>query len=379
MRKALPALLSIVAVLGLTEAGAAIIYRTVLPEAEQGAIERLIGEASSWQSARLRFRSHPYLGYALNPDYVSPDGTRQHSASGWFRGPDPARRGGALRVLALGGSTTYGVGVERHAEAWPALLEKELERRLGRDVEVLNAGVPNWTTFELLGVATLWMPELAPDIVILHIGFNDAFTTGYPDEGGPDNTRYRHAFTYRPPPGWLVSAMKMSHTARIFLRGYLAEGGLLGDDINAAMMEPRPRVDEQGAHIEQADGRWFRRNVQTLVALIRRQGGRPIFAPVPLDPVRAHDVRSGPYYLAAFRATERNARILNELGEELGVPVVDVSSGLGSGMFLDVAHIEERGMQVKARAMADGLVGAGLVEAPARPAPSADAAGEATR
>lgn len=48
---------------------------------------------------------------------------------------------GVFRILAIGDSTTFGWGVEDQ-QAWPAQLEAKLAAR-GREVQVLNAGVPN--------------------------------------------------------------------------------------------------------------------------------------------------------------------------------------------------------------------------------------------
>src|SRR6185503_10261687 len=61
-----------------------------------------------------------------------------------FRGDeDPGE--GALALLALGGSTTECLYLDQ-AEAWPALLEDELARALGRKVWVANAGRSGRTT-----------------------------------------------------------------------------------------------------------------------------------------------------------------------------------------------------------------------------------------
>ena len=87
----------------------------------------------------------------------------------------PASQPDTLRVLALGGSTTYGVALERH-ETYPARLQALLEERFpGRTVTVLNAGVPWHTSMHSLlrYVAKLsaWQPQV---IIIMH-AFNDIF------------------------------------------------------------------------------------------------------------------------------------------------------------------------------------------------------------
>jgi hypothetical protein len=66
---------------------------------------------------------------------------------------------------------------ERHV--WPALLEETLRQRLGPGIQVINAGVPNYTSYELIGLTAMLVSEWSPDIVIFHMGLNDAFTAGY--------------------------------------------------------------------------------------------------------------------------------------------------------------------------------------------------------
>src|SRR5690242_13081308 len=68
---------------------------------------------------RGRFVRHPYLNYTLRPNYVSADGQDRHNAQGMHDGqpvvvPKPA---GQYRIVAIGGSTTYGVGMRRSEDA----------------------------------------------------------------------------------------------------------------------------------------------------------------------------------------------------------------------------------------------------------------------
>jgi hypothetical protein len=65
-----------------------------------------------------------------------------------FRGPDwkwkPAS--GTLRVVALGGSSTFCFQVSDDAHTWPALLEAFLREHLKMPVEVLNLALPGYDT-----------------------------------------------------------------------------------------------------------------------------------------------------------------------------------------------------------------------------------------
>ena len=52
---------------------------------------------------------------------------------------------------------------------------------------------------DVIDVRPKVVPELEPDFVLIHFGANNAFTACYPDEGGPDNTRFRFSWTRFPP------------------------------------------------------------------------------------------------------------------------------------------------------------------------------------
>lgn len=80
------------------------------------------------------------------------------------------KRPGERRVAVLGGSTVFGYGV-RTTEAFPALLERRLESRLGQ-VSVINLGYPKegaWSFRTTLGDYA----QLRYDVAILYEGYND--------------------------------------------------------------------------------------------------------------------------------------------------------------------------------------------------------------
>jgi len=90
-----------------------------------------------------------------------------------LRSPAPGREGTQFRVLAVGNSCTFGLGVDNE-ETWPSRLEEELNRTLDGVAEVVNAGVPGYTSYQgrkYLETAGL---DLDPDLVIITFGFNDS-------------------------------------------------------------------------------------------------------------------------------------------------------------------------------------------------------------
>lgn len=82
-----------------------------------------------------------------------------------MRGPELGQPG-AYRVLALGDSFTMAAQVDE-AQSWPAQLAALLSERRGEAVEVLNAGVNGYGTFEALATLERLHNQTRPDAVVL--------------------------------------------------------------------------------------------------------------------------------------------------------------------------------------------------------------------
>jgi acyl-CoA thioesterase-1 len=83
-----------------------------------------------------------------------------------------------IRIVAFGGSSTYGKGVDRQ-DTYPAQLERAL-RAKGHDATIANAGVNGDTTRDALARFDKAVPA-GTKIVILEFGINDKFANVNPD------------------------------------------------------------------------------------------------------------------------------------------------------------------------------------------------------
>ena len=86
-------------------------------------------------------------------------------------------RGGAgapLDILAIGSSSTEGVGASSPANAYPARLEAELEKRTGVDFDVKNAGVGGELAVKTLERLKSALKSGWARLVIWQVGTNDA-------------------------------------------------------------------------------------------------------------------------------------------------------------------------------------------------------------
>ncbi len=131
-----------------------------------------------------RYLPQPYLNYINHPQRLMDDESSQinkwglrHSVDIKLPKPDST-----WRILFLGGSTTFGE-INKTEKVFPALIEKALNDSIGvinpqyNSVECINAGMGAATSAEILTHYLFKLKYLNPDVVVIHAGINDAFTT----------------------------------------------------------------------------------------------------------------------------------------------------------------------------------------------------------
>ena len=125
------------------------------------------------------FEQDPFLGYRGRPHasaWIDPPGLPlnadrvRHNEDG-FRdrrrfadlAPAPSRR----LVMCVGDANTYGLSAGSEERTYPALLEREL-RALSGDASwtVYNAGLPGYTSHEVLELTKLRLLRLQPDVIV---------------------------------------------------------------------------------------------------------------------------------------------------------------------------------------------------------------------
>ena len=89
------------------------------------------------------------------------------------------RRGEALVIVAIGSSSTQGVGASDQAHAYPALLAEELQRRWPRlTVTVVNKGVGGEDAEQMLARFARDVLPYRPQLVIWQTGSNSVLQSG---------------------------------------------------------------------------------------------------------------------------------------------------------------------------------------------------------
>ena len=129
-------------------------------------------------SGRLwRFRPN---SKAISEEYT---GLVYEINSSGFRGPEIFQSKPDYRVLALGNSCTFGWGISLQY-TWTERLRKKLDKRYQNSKhEVINAGVPAYSSFQGKEYLFDELMVLEPDAVIISFGWNDhwAGMDGIPD------------------------------------------------------------------------------------------------------------------------------------------------------------------------------------------------------
>jgi lysophospholipase L1-like esterase len=347
-------LIAIVGLLVVIELLGTLYYYTFFNKTKKELLEISINLKNVNRNIVSKFKPHPYFNYVCNPEYQLANGKYPHNSRG-FRKPEwsPPKKD-VIRIITLGGSTTYGINSPDGKDVWPAILEKNLRKTWGKKIEVINLGVNNYTAFEVLGVTAMIVPELKPDIVIFHLGANDAFTACYPEEGGSDNTRFRFSWNFKPIKGLVRFIMQKSRIARILGYAYLASQGYLAGDMTRAMQFPFPSGLETIKNVRNITGKYFRNNLSNLLALVKNMQAAPVLLTHPLNP--KWDYPQSAIYKVVIKAQSMNNDIIRELAEKNNLVLVPLYLEMrDASSFVDAVHNNLKGMKEKANLIQEKL------------------------
>jgi lysophospholipase L1-like esterase len=144
------------------------------------------------------------------------DWTIENNSRG-YRGPElkhPVEERGVYRVLCVGDSITYGFNVDQEAP-YARRLERLLQGRSARPVEVINAGVPGWSWVQGRRFLEVEGMGLHPDVVVIGHGTNDQF---FPTQVTDRESMERLARPVARGMGALVPYLLHTNTYRAILR-----------------------------------------------------------------------------------------------------------------------------------------------------------------
>jgi lysophospholipase L1-like esterase len=302
-------------------------------------------------------------------------GESRHNAFG-FRGPEVAlpKPPGVFRIVVLGGSAVYGAGVADDAQSFPARLAAELAARGYEHVEVVNAGVLEYTSWEVLLNFEFRLMDLEPDLALAQAGYEDiaARLVWPPEAYRGDNSGYLLPPMPFEPPWWEGSAAlriagalagwshpyydltvcwrlraPTAHDLALLEQARLGTypSGIFNETPVEAMLAANPPL-------------YYRNNVEGLALAAQVNG-------VPLVLVSAPALglfESEPEVAAAYReALAEHNRILAEVAGETGSGFFDLAAGLpaDAAYYAGATNLSAAGNAEWARRMADYLIAGG--------------------
>ena len=270
------------------------------------------------------FEQDPFLGYRGRPHastWLDPPGQPllgdriQHNADG-FR---DARTFADLRglsarklVVCVGDADTYGLTAGGADRTYPAALERALRRLSGDPAWVVfNAGLPGYTSHEILELVKLRLLKLRPDAIVSMSLRNDyeQVTLYLDDEADYDTYPLR------------MAALSRSGLTDLFMRSALVGRAAerwrrrVPDDLGGRY--PRTAYGEATAR----GMKLFLDNVALTAALCRRSGAELLYVDQPMH------YSACSYGPTQIRSVERMRQELRRTSREAGFTVLDAHAG----------------------------------------------------
>lgn len=301
------------------------------------------------------FEPHPYLVVAPKPGVSVTKETEpghkitiSHNSLG-VRGREVNRPTSAntFRIAVLGGSTTYCVSTSDD-HTWPFFLGKEL----GTGYEVINLGVPGYSTVENIIQAALILPSLNPEVAIFYVGWNDV-RNAHIANLKPDYSNFHGKTQYY---NLRLDLLKFGEGSLLLHHGQNLLRYLFTyeDPINIKPTEKAytNTVDERALNL-------YGRNLETLISLCRRFRITPVFVPQILNYSRLDSNKQSDWapYLK-LKNLKALIQVFNEKTEAIArrenVFFVDPSSKahFSAADFLDEGHFNSQGNEKFAAVLA---------------------------
>ncbi len=303
--------------------------------------------------AQTMFRPDPDYFWTLTPgleNYFNANGGEWLSTNrlGW-RAPEVPRRKGddEVRVLTLGDSSGYGLGVPQD-QTWSTVLQRLLAADLpGRRVTVFNAACPGHTTHQGVLLLRENLDRVRPDLVI--VGYNNDPAPEYVT----DADRQRRA-------GWSRGAKRLLYRSHLYIivrqvvLGFVRGHALTW--IEGVDGAPVADLDQPSTRRVLLDE--YRANLGTMRELTAAVGADLVLIRMPVNPDVPDLVEMfyDPEYVAALRET----------AADLDVPLVDVQERwearrCPSFLLGHVFHPDARGHAMMAEQIHDRLASTGWI------------------
>lgn len=296
------------------------------------------------------FSSHPFLNYVLNPKIA------KHNSLG-FRGQeiDISKEENIYRIFCLGASSVYGSRVSPE-ESYPYFLNQLLKNTVKKKVpDVINAGVPGYTSANIFLLFQFRILPLSPDMIIIYSGFNDIFPR-IMGKGAFDYSDFN--IVWRP-----IPALK-----RALFKSILAQKiiGRVGERLGIAFLTWPPHIHEivqkwpyqyvtgdYKRNLANTSAQIFQRNILSLIQLARANDVDVVLVAQVLGPVK----ESKSIYAELAKGIMEHNNVIRNLTRQTGVYLIDLESIFPrrSEMFIDEIHMSPKGNKIRAEIISETI------------------------
>lgn len=152
------------------------------------------------------------------------------------------KRPGEIRILMTGDSSIYGWGVT-DKETVAVFLEKQLQRRLRKPIEVINMGIPGYSTEQTIRLLNKVGWKYEPDLVIVSNIFSDCNIDAFQD---------KQAFSLtNPQPNPLEQVLQNSRLYCAFKMHWVYHQATLNQNPNRVLMPGIPTGPNAAVRLEE--------------------------------------------------------------------------------------------------------------------------------
>lgn len=271
---------------------------------------------------------------------------------------------GVYRIIAMGDSTTFGHFVAPQ-DTYPAQLEQVLREEYGyTNVEVINAGVSGYSSFQIMSNLETRYLALDPDLVIFYSVNNDARLR----ERAPDCYAGENALRGLSPYGMVASYRVEEPLSPSALYRFLSiQLGFEPDpSTSASLYMPPPVTCGEGQAYESIDNiaqnppLYYERNLITIAGIAQIHQVRLMLA--------TWTYRAGSRDLEAayVQAIEDNNQIIRNVAAEYDIPLFDYAREMpvDENDWIDFMHMSPEGLRSQAESFAAFIDSQGWIPHP---------------
>lgn len=265
-----------------------------------------------------------------------------------FRGRDLDlnKKDEVYRIVALGGSTTFGAYVGDDV-TYPNFLEKMLNTESGIKYEVINGGINGSTIDEIGDLLENEVIELKPDMIIINSVFNNFYYSNV------------HMHKYRASLLQRINTVLMQRSLfYMTLREKIAGlSGILIEDIYKAPLEVTVR------DFLKDDEFWFnlKDTFKNIVIATKSNNIKLVIINQPIRLCDYKQAKCGMMLDKRFKPVYQKAyALLDEIAREENIEIIDIASYFDSLLekdrfFIDGLHLTKEGNECMARLIADNI------------------------